>query len=66
MHVFVPIPTYIDEVLGVEHVRNLVSQEILLRPAQALDVDMLDHHLQHTDRTRPNMFTPSTEEPLQW
>ena len=39
-----------------------MSQEILLRPAKALDVDMLDHHLQHVDSTRPNTFTPSTEE----
>lgn len=28
-----------------EHFRDLVAEQILLRPAETLDVDVLDHHL---------------------
>lgn len=40
------INTYINEVSGVENIRDLVAQQILFSPAQTLDVHMLDDHLQ--------------------
>lgn len=40
------ISTYINEVLGVEDVRDLVAEQILFSPPQPLDVDVLDNHLQ--------------------
>lgn len=38
--------TYINEVLGVENIRDLVAKQILFSSSKTLDVDMLDHHLE--------------------
>lgn len=38
--------TYIDEVSGVEDIRDLIAEQILFSSSKTLDVDMLDNHLQ--------------------
>lgn len=38
--------TYVDEILGVEDVRDLVAEQVLLGSPKSLNVDVLDDHLQ--------------------
>lgn len=37
--------TYIDEVFGVEDIRDLIAEQVLFSSSKTLDVDMLDDHL---------------------
>lgn len=37
--------TYVNEVPGMEHIRDLIAKQILFSPSKTLDVDMLDNHL---------------------
>lgn len=41
----VPDGTYIDEVSGVKHIRDLIAKQILFSSSKTLDVDMLDDNL---------------------
>lgn len=37
--------TYVNKILGVEDVRDLVAKEVLLGSPESLNVDVLDDHL---------------------
>lgn len=40
------VNTYINEVFGVEDIRDFIAKQILFSSSETLNVDMLDNHLQ--------------------
>lgn len=52
---------YINEILCVEDVRDLVAEEVLLGSPKSVNVDVLDNHLQTNEITTSSQSLIITE-----